>query len=259
MSNFPIRELCFGPGKTGKTKSHVETYPKPMLVLNTELGGLASVKSIPVQSLNSKDLPALLAKPTAELPPVVAIDYIYRSGGQISLTVAPSYNKDNLTRLITDLNLVSRNCPFNSVMLDHLTGLSESCVGLIGCDAPAFMADSRKWAGAAGAKAQEVVGFMLGLPCPCVVIIAHETTTTDEKANITTTTPMVVGSLKGRLSAMCEQVFYSDTMQVDGKLKYILRTVPFGVVKGLGHKGLRDDMPAVCGQSFKEIYGEWKP
>jgi hypothetical protein len=253
-----IRELRFGKPKSGKTKNVVESYPKPMLVINTEMDGLSSVRGVDVKEVSQVDLLSLLPSKPDALPAVTVVNALIGSSRKISLTTKPEYTEKPFQLIGTVINnLYDKGCPFQSIVFDSLSGLSEAAINLVGKLDEKLMADPRKWAGVAGAKAQEVLNGLFALKCPVVVMLAHEQTSTNEKTNDTTTTPMVVGSLKERIGALASQVFYSEvTTDSAGKPKYIVRVRPIGNVKGIGARS--DFTTDTILARFQDIYPGWQ-
>lgn len=253
-----VRELRFGKPKKGKTKNVVESYPKPMLVLNFDMGGLDSVRSVPVTYVKRTALKELLAKKREELPPVVAIDCIYGASRRISSAIKEKWSGQIMQDTISDLNTIifdTPNMPFRSLVIDSLTGLNDAAIGFVGDLNSKLMEDPRNWGGAASAKIKEIVNAVNSSAIECVVFLAHEQTSTDEVTEISETTPMVSGKYRQKIGADFSQFFYADTeSSVDGKLNYIVRAIPTGLVKSVGVR-TSDTMPAKCGPRYKDIYG----
>src|SRR6266576_6273881 len=69
-----IREGRMGPPFSYKTGAVVETYPKPMLVLEFDPSGLDVVKQ-PIERIEYTKLSEYCKKEQSALPPVLAIEF----------------------------------------------------------------------------------------------------------------------------------------------------------------------------------------
>lgn len=252
-----VREFRWGAAKKGKTKNIVESYPTPLLLINTEKGGSQSVKTRKIVELKFAALDSCLAKQKEQLPEVSEIDFIYGEAKRLTGKITPSHSGAPFQQLATLINKLQDRCPFETVVLDSTTGLSELCIGLVVSISPEWYeglkADARKWAGAAGAKVGETLSALISLPARCVVVIGHETTTVDEKTGVTSMTPMLPGYIKHRASSLFDQYFYADSEIKNGKQEFFIRSMDFGLVKGLGQR-VQDNFPEKCGPRYDDIY-----
>lgn len=261
MNDLRIRELRFGPPKKRKTFGVVSSYPTPMFVQNTDMDGLSVMNGHPTRQpkiITSAEFQQIIRDkvPATKLPPVLAVDYIYAAYKRIS--VDKTVYSDQMYRdMGLDINALFDHCPFNSVVVDSLTGLSDACVGWVGKNAPTLMADPRKWGGVAGGKLKEYIAAGNALPAQCVVWIGHQQTSEDEKTNVTSIVPAIVSGLKATVGAMVSQFLYqnSDGTTPDGKPKFVIYrqpTVQVGLARDIG---MRTGTGAPCGPTFEEIYG----
>jgi hypothetical protein len=258
----PIRELRFGPPKVGKTKNICETYPTPLLVINTENGGLDSVHSRPIVVKKADEVEAFLMIEKDKQPPITEVDFIYEQGRRISLDGAQTYAGDtyiSIGRLINKLLDYKGSFPFNTVVLDSLSGLVASAVGATGYFNPKAMVSALQWAGIAGAKIQEVVCILYTLPCHVVVTAHAQTDAEDEdKRKEAQTVPMMPSQIRSKIGAIPSVYCYAYTeMGGSGKLEYKVRTTPQGLIKNLGQR-YDDSVPGVCGPTFNDLYGKVK-
>jgi hypothetical protein len=226
-----------------------------MVVFNFEMDGLSVVKARKITFVNSLEYRELLKKKMEELPEVVALDYIYAANKRIGTNFGITYEASTFERFANDANLLLDSCPFKTVVLDSLTGVSEAAIGLVGAKNPAALKDARHWAGQAGAKIREVVSCLYAINCQCVVIIAHEMVSENETTKEVRVLPNIVSGQKETLGALASQFIYATTeMDNQGKPKFVVYTQPTGLVKGLGMR-VGNIGKGVCGPAFEEIYG----
>ena len=251
MQDLYIREERFGKPFVGKTKNVVESYPKPMFIFNFEPSGLRSVKGIILNEIKLSEF--LRIQEPHEIPEVCYSNYV--STARITSAVAPTYSGDLFQRFIDDLILILENCPFTTVVLDGLSGVNEAAIRQFGAMNPKLALDARSWAGSVGAKIQEVVAALFSLSIPVVVVIAHDTTRVNEITGETQTLPMIASTqAREKIGSLATHFLYATTeFDAKGETTYVVYTMPKGLIKGIG---TRDNLPAVCGARFEDIYGK---
>jgi len=248
-----IREGRMGPPMTYKTGAVVETYPKPMLVLEFDRGGLDIVKQpiIECEASTVAILP-LCKKAQSELPPITAIDFSKIARKDLSL----DYSKSDSTPIILFadvLNCIIQNgCPWKTVVVDPVTGLTNAVIGHIGAVQPKAMDDARRWAHMAGEKVQQTIAVVQGLPCHTVFIM-HSTEDKNELTQEIKTLPMIPSALRERIQGLFSQFFYQVLEKGNPPKPYVL-TQPEAFVKAIGAR-YPNNLPAKCGATFQEIYG----
>ncbi len=247
-----IRELRFGPPKCWKTGSIVSSYPRPLLVLNIDDGGLDVIKE-PVTLIprDEATVATWCQKKTADLPPLAAIDF-YQGVQRLILDVyQPQGNKASFDSFIKAVNkLVTVGCPWKTIVMDGVTGLDDIIRMHNAAVNPGSLGDGRKWGGNVGAKIQQIMGVMCGLPAN-VVFISHATApdASEETKEIFIGVVMTGQKLRSIAGGLVSQFFYQE--KKGGKS--IVHTTDFGFVKGIGCRWPQP-IPAEVGPTYKEIY-----
>lgn len=243
-----IREGRMGPPMSYKTGAVVETYPKPMLVLEFDIGGLDVVKQ-PIVEITPRQVREECAKATEVLPPIQAI--CFNAHGKRQLDLAKK-SGDNMVALnLTDVvnTIVQTGCPWKTIVVDPITGLSEAFVGHITVVDSAAMNDARQWAFQVGTLIQRTIMVIQGLPCHSVFIM-HVQTDKNEITGEIITEPMIPSSFRQRAATLFSQFFYA---QIENG-KPVVYAQPTGFVKSVGMR--RPEVsPAKMGATFQDIYG----
>ncbi len=246
-----IHEGRFGPPKSFKTGAVVGTYPRPLFVLSFDAGGLEIVRE-PITYIKTEGLAEWVKKPTASLPPITAIDFSGLGRGQLSTTFVPTPDGVTFDLTIKAINLLSQSCPWKTVVLDTVTGLSDCIYAFQSATLSAALADPRKWAGNIGMKVKAIIARVNSLPCHSVFIMHSEDTKNEQTGDISEK-PMIYSRLRDEAGGLFSQFFYSFIESGQPKI----RTQSFGLVKGIGCRWPAD-LPAVCGPRFNDIYGKEK-
>lgn len=250
-----LRELRFGPPKKRKTTSVVESYPKPLLMLNFQPGGLDSVTQ-EVTVIQRETLETLSKGKPEELPRITCVNYFEPHRINTGMH-KPYYSATQFTRVSTDINLISDpgRCPWATVVLDPLTEFRQAVLLFIGSlnVKGLSMDDARDWAGTSSLKIVEVVGSLYDLPCNAVVI-AHEQLVENEKTKEIRILPMAYGQSREILGGMAAQYIYATSVGQGKEEKFVVWTKPQGWVTNLGVRWPRP-VEAICGPTYEEIYG----
>lgn len=259
-----IREGRMGAPMSYKTGAVVETYPKPMLVLEFDSGGLDVVKQ-PITRMKPDELRALCATnpKTESLPPIIAVEFANLTQRDFSLDVktydntTALYFQDCVNAVVKACKIVDKAkkdvepfCPWKTIVVDPVTGLNSAFVGHIGITDSGAMADARNWAHKVGVLVERAIMVVQGLPCHTVFIFHYET----EKNEITgeiITEPMVPSKFRQRVAGMFSQFFYA----VMERGEPVVYAQPTGFVKGLGMKK-PEKSPDKMGARFQDIYGK---
>jgi hypothetical protein len=244
-----IREGRFGKPKQYKTGAIVNTYPKPMLVAELEIGGLEIYdKPKEIQWLKVEEVKAIEPKAV-----VSAIDLSLCITKELNESYGPVPDDmafSETVRLINTLRERSASFPWKTFVIDTATGLSDCIYSHLAKRNAAALADPRKWASAVGAKVGQVIRYALSLPCH-VVVIMHSETNKDELTGSTDEQPMIYSKLRESIGALFSQFLYA----IIENGKPVVHTQPFGLVKGVGCRWPKG-LPAVCGADFTSIYGK---
>lgn len=238
-----IREIRMGPPKVWKTGAVVSSYPKPMLVLEGDEGGLDVIESSIDWILPSTDLTnpleARCAVPREKLPPITAVQFNVKATPRLDDLWKPagdvkSFNDFNKTVN----NLFLKGCPWKTVVVDPVTVIQEMVLASFAQTNSSKMEDARKWAGAVGEKTKRIMATLFTLPCH-VVIIMHtaKNKVVDQKTNEViseTQEPVIYGKIRDFIGSLPSQFFYQDSMLVAGKNETHIYTAADGKVKGIG-------------------------
>jgi len=262
-----IREGRFGKAKQFKTGAVVGTYPKPLLVFSFDEGGLyvfPKKGTLPpkdgmvidtfeddIVSIKPTEFEEYTKKPTSELPKVLAVDFYSFRMGTLNDLYTPAGNTAGLKSFYGCLNLITKVCPWKTVVLDPITGLSEVIHAHVAVENPGKLKDMRKWTPDVGYQIQKTIG-QLALVQAHTVTIMHENEQTSEEGNVTGVVPMIPSKFgRERVAGLLHQVFYA--MIENGKP--VVKTSNYGYVRGLGARWPAN-LPATCGADFKSIYGK---
>jgi|SRR5882724_343562 len=261
-----IREGRFGPGKTWKTGAIVNTYPKPMLVLELDSGGLDIISAVAPSradyiktDITSKDIKtittpdeliSLQAKTTVEQAIITCYDFGNKKSKAISDAFEPQADSDSFPHFIKVANLVlTKPCPWKTVVLDNTTSLSNIIMGKLAAVNKGIFSDARKWSPAIGDKIKAVIAEFTCLPCHFVVIM-HEATDKNETTGEIRTEPAIYSAYRQLVGTVLSQFFY----QTKKNGKPVIITNDNGFIKGLGSRW--PEVPNECGVTFNELYGK---
>jgi hypothetical protein len=251
-----IREGRFGPPKTQKTRMVVGTYPRPLLVLEYDLDGM-SVSLDPYfkgqpQQLTVDEVVTIAAGKTPP-PEIGYVDLAAMNTMPLDELYIPRKDGTTFPATIKLVNTIvkANPCPWQTVVVDTVTGLSDCIYGHQALVNTAALADARKWAGNIGMKVGQVIGVMAMAKCH-VVFIFHDETDKNEITSEVRTFPMVYSKIRESLGAMFNQFFYT---KVDNQNKPRLETKPIGLKKGIGARWPGNLAPEIDAD-FKSIYGE---
>lgn len=267
MTTKRICEGRFGPPKTFKTGAVVGTYPKPMLVFETDQGGMDIIPATNNGTrtdfikldVTQKDITyitdvaafkVLQEKPQAELPPITCYNLVDSRIQLITNDYRPQANSTTFPKITDAINaLLSGKCPWKTVVLDNTTSLSDAIYGHVAHVNMAAMGDPRKWAPFVGGKIKSIIVECIKLPCHFVVIM-HEKTDKNEVTGEIKTEPMIYSDYRQVVGGAVSSFFYQT--KVNGKP--VIKTNDMGFIKGLGLRW--PELPDECGVTFKDIYGK---
>lgn len=261
-----IREGRFGPPKCFKTGSVVGTYPKPMLVLSLDPGGLdiipgkglehkggciLDITQEDIVTIKPADFDTWKAKPLTEQPKVLCVDFSMPSPQAIDLMFAQKKDSESMPTFIATCNSVLKGpTPWKTVVLDNLTRVSEIIHGFISHSNAKMLLDARQWASSIGQKIGVINAEFTKLPCHYVVIM-HESTDKNEITGEIRTEAMIYSQYRNVIGGVLSQFFH----QKKSNGKPIIDTTDMAYVKGIGPRW-PVNLPPECGVTFKEIYGE---
>jgi len=267
-----IREGRFGPPKAFKTGAIVGTYPKPMLVLEYNEGGLDVIPTTaePVQKDRIKvdclqsdityiepgQLGVWCAKKPTDLPKVTCIDFSRLKNYEVTASYGFQPYKDAFQLMIDTINNLRKvGCPWKTTVIDPADDLTELIISHMTATNRAAMEtkgtiNPQRWAPMAAGKLRQIISFMHGLPAHSVVII-HDTLKEVEQTGEIKIQPMIVSQFRDKFGADFSQFLYA-TKEAD---RPVVLTTDKGFVKGVGCRWPAN-LPAVCGADFQSIYGK---
>ena len=153
-----IREGRFGSPKQYKTGAVVSTYPKPLLVINFDEAGLDVIKD-PVLYIKPTEIERYAKMKVEELPPIIAIDFCDIQRKELTVTYQATASSTAFEVFVQFTNaFIKLPCPWKTVVVDSITGLTDQILSHIAKTNFAAMADARKWAGNVGLKMGQIVG-----------------------------------------------------------------------------------------------------
>lgn len=268
-----IRECRMGAPKCFKTGAVVGSYPKPMLYLGFDRGGIDVIpsKTIALQPgefvpdtryedivhIKPGVLSQWLQKPEAEQPRILAVDYTNATTMDLSVDMLPAKAMKPLQDFVADYNVVSqyigqkKPLPWKTVVLDSLTGYEDVILSYISSFNPAAMVDARQWAGQVGGKVRQTILTLTTWPCH-VVVLMHSALDQNELTQAIRETPSVFSKgLRNDIAGLFSQFFYAT--KANGKPVIWVNDKMY--VSGIGGRwplGLPPELPP----DFKSIYGK---
>lgn len=267
-----IRECRMGPPKSFKTGAILGTYPKPLLYLQFDREGASVIPwkgapllpgNIPldvtydeITTIQSHELAAWLAKPMAEQPKILVVDFTLSQVTDLDLAMKPAAFTQPRANFIAAYNNVSAHIrggkplPWKTAVLDSVGGYESIILNYISATNPAAMADARQWAGQVGGAVKQTILSMTGWPCH-VVFIAHSQLDKNELTGQLTEMPNVFSKLRDDIGGLFSQFFYAVK---NGSGEPIIWPHPQMYVRGIGAR-----WPSNLGKEvkpdFKSIYG----
>lgn len=251
-----IREGRFGQSKQWKTGAVVGTYPRPLLAVSLDEGGLDVVTTPAPRYIKTNELFKECQRPAAELSPITAIDLCDASSKTLGLDFAIKPDSSRMQALVdisTTLINLREKIPFRTVVVDPLTEVESAILAHIAAAQNAALADPRKWASMVGQKVKDLILAFTQLPCH-VVFIMHSNVDKNETTGTISETPRLYSKYRDVIGANLSQFFYAT--KVGGKPK--VYTTDQGFVRGLGARW-PSDLPPVCDPTFQAIYGKELP
>jgi hypothetical protein len=264
-----IREARMGRPKSFKTGAVVGTYPKPLLYLGFDRGGLDVIPTKDAKS-GAKDIKMDLTyedisfvKPVnitnaiqlAVQPKVTALDFTAAMPMTFQLDTKPAASQDQLQAFQQAYNVVVANqakLPYKTIVVDSLTGYTDACLAFIAAFNPAAMADARQWAGQAGGLVRKLALSITNMPCH-VVMLLHSVVDKNDITNAITEQPSVYSQvLRDDFFGLFSQCFYAFKKDDGTPTLWVSDRYP---VKGIGPRwpqGLAQEIAP----DFTSIYGK---
>ena len=268
-----IRELRWGPPKSFKTGAVAGTYPKPMLYLGFDTGGLDVIPSRNAMKDNNLvqfdvayedivqcepgKLKDWVGKPMAEQPKILSIDYTKCRPMSLTLEYMPSKSQEGLQKFqdpnFGDFNQLCNKptLPWKTILWDGVTGYMETVQSHFSSMSPGRMADARDWAFQVGQMVKRVMCSISMMPCH-VVVLMHDEMEKNELSSQVAIIPSVYGKeLKNIAGAFFSQFFHA---RKDAMGKPVILTSDKMYVRGVGGR-----WPILTGEvapDFKTIYGK---
>lgn len=262
-----------GKTKTFKTGAVVGSYPKPMLALLFDQSGLEIVPSKPnpnmpmdivfsdIEWCKPGQLGQWMNSLTASQkvgdeknqPKVLAVNYFEERKNPLEIELRAARPDEtmfiNFVNDIDQLFQKKANPPFQTVMLDSVTGLQDLIFAFISSKNPAMLSDARQWAFSIGQKVKNTCAALTCLSANIVVIMHSEF----EKIELTGTIveqPSVYSGLRNEIGCYFSQFFYA--MHANGQP--MVSTKDYQFVKGLGMRW-PVGLPDIAKPDYKTLYG----
>lgn len=266
-----IRESRMGPPKSFKTGAVVGTYPKPLLYLGFDRGGIdviprrdANKGAIPldvcwedIEHYPPSDISEPLSKEKSAQPKVLAIDFCVQGTTDISLEFKPAPMSKPFGEFTTAYNKISahlragRPLPWSTVVFDSLTGFEDIVLNHISSHNPVALSDPRVWASQVGGKVRQTILSLTTWPCH-VVVLLHTVLDKNELTGTITEIPSVFSAgLRADINGLFSQVFYAT--KDNGKP--VVWTTDRQFVRGIGPR-FPAKIDAICAPDFTSIYGK---
>lgn len=269
-----IREGRMGPPKSFKTGAVVGTYPKPMLVLSFDEGGLDVIpsKTMPRNNdlvqfdcvaedivwIKPTEITTALAKPESEQPKITAIDFCDSRVKQTDLAFKVTGNSEPYSMVMSVINALvtadgrttRSSLPWKTIVFDPVTGFSDIVLLLIAANQPNSLADARQWASMIGSKVQQVVGVLTSLPAH-IVILMHSQYEKNELMGSIVELPSIYSGYRDKIGAYLSQFLYAT--KTAGKP--VVWTTDQMFVRGIGCRWPQG-LPPICAPDFRSIYGK---
>lgn len=267
-----IRECRMGAPKAFKTGAVVGSYPKPLLYLGFDRGGIdvippkatvlppsyfqPDVRYEDIERIKPGDITRVLNRP--EQPPVLAIDYTVSETFSLALDMLPAKATKPFNDFVTDYNLLAahinskKSVPWATVVLDSVTGYEDMLLNYIASVNAAAMDDARKWASQVGGKVRQTILTMTTWPCH-VVVLMHSALDTNEITNAVRETPSVFSKgLRSDISGLFSQFFFATKTPAGVPVVW---TSDKMYVSGVGPRWPLG-LPQEVAPDFKSIYGK---
>jgi|SRR3990167_10357744 len=247
-----IRECRMGPPKVWKTGAVVSTYPRPLLVIEGDEGGLDGIVE-PVTWLTSQDFTGLVTP-----SPINAVAF-KTATSLLSTNYTPNPDVKSFDVFNSIGNAILKNCPWKTVVVDPITAVSDVILSHFFVKNPGLMKDARKWAAPVGLKVKQIMEAFYTLPCH-VVFIMHTTVnrvTNDEGQVVSSTQePVIYSKLRDFLGSVPSQFMYQDQKVVGGKATAYVQTTPDAKVRGIGCRWPVSLPSEISPPTFTAIYGK---
>jgi hypothetical protein len=246
-----IREARFGPPKSWKTGAVVTSYPRPLLCLECDEGGMDICPG--AIKIKQSDFYTATQQARKDLPSVSYVDFTENYKPEMSLDLSVERNPNSFPEVVRAINYLTKSCPWRTVVLDSTSALQKFILGYVAATAPAQLADARKWAATVGGKIDNIITVLGSLKDTHVVTIMHEDYEKNELTQIVTTNPMLYSKLRLYVGGILSQFFYQKIYNG----KPTLWAQDDGMIKGVGSRwpdltNKKQITPPTC----KEIYGE---
>lgn len=264
-----IRECRMGQPKSFKTGAVVGTYPKPMLVLSFDEGGLDIIpnrgkeSTLPgsikfdvtaedIVTIKPSERAAYFTKPMEQQPKVLCLNMSDPTAKSMDLTYKAIANSAPMGAVVDVLNELGRmpKLPWRTIVFDPVTEYQNLILSHISQTSSASLNDARAWASMIGAKVAQTVGALTSLQCHVVVII-HSQIDKNELTGAIVEQPNIYGRIRDSFGGLFSQFFYSA--KLNGKP--VIWTTDQGFVRGIGPRWPAGLAPQVE-PDFHAIYGK---
>src|SRR6187200_3299525 len=111
-----IREGRFGAPKTFKTGSVVGTYPRPMLVIQFDPGGLEIIRDqTKIKWMSIEELKTFIVSKAAPSTDITAVDLSFKPAFDLVTNYVPAQNKVSFEGIVAVANMLREHNPFKTI------------------------------------------------------------------------------------------------------------------------------------------------
>jgi hypothetical protein len=257
-----------GLPKQFKTGAVVGSYPKPLLYIGFDRGGLDVIPSpgatkgptdvlmdcttADVTYFKPGDISTCLLAP--QQPKISAFDFTTCSPKVLTMDFKPEASQLQYQEFIKFYNtlVAAKTFPWKTLVFDGATGFTDAVLNAISSVNPAAMLDARQWAGMAGGTLRKTILSMTQLPCH-VVVLLHSFIDKDETTGVISEKPNVYSQvLRDDFFGLFSQCFYSVKDAAGNPKVWPSDKYP---VKGIGCRWPQG-LPKECGPDYTSIYGK---
>lgn len=241
-----------GSGKQYKTGSVVGSYPRPLLCLNFDEGGLDIIKE-PIEPLKPEQLPDLCKKKSEELKPISMIDFCDVSQKLMLEAFKTQASSGPFKAFVSTVNtLIKVGCPWRTVVVDSVSGLGDAILSHMAEVSGTSMESALKWAPMCGSKIHQTLGVLNSLQAHTVFICHSSSPEKDETTSVTSVVPLVPSKwLRDRIGTLVSQFGYQ--IIENGKAVLYTTNSDAAFVKGIGFRW-PENLPTKVGADYKSIY-----
>ena len=184
--------LLYGAPGSGKTTLAL-TAPKPLLLIDVDNKTFTKEMGLDIKSISAR----------------LSSDSLRNKillGGKLLK------QPEGYLQLCDFLSSLEEDCPYETIVLDSLTKVVEHLKRLILFIGKTPIMRIQDW-GTLLSNLEELIGVLLSLDCKQVILIAHDTIEKDEVTGGIEFRPLVEGSMRHKIGAYFNEVYYLKPMK----------------------------------------------